>query len=112
MVPTVRVGRFSNRAEADVARGLLEAHGIEARVLADDAAGLRPDVAFGAGGIALAVHPDDAELAQELLDDTPVHAPRDPADGTPRRRWIPVAVALVVVAAWLLGVDATTGALR
>lgn len=117
MVPTVRVGRFLTRAEADVARGLLEAHGIEARVLADDAAGMRPDVAFGAGGIALAVHPDDATLAQELLDDTPVRLPRDPRDtggsgASRRRRWVVVAIALVVVVAWLLGVDATTGALR
>ncbi|MCH7861932.1 MAG: hypothetical protein IH998_09640 [Proteobacteria bacterium] len=110
MVPTVRVGRFLGRAEAEVARGFLEAQGIEARVLADDAAGLRPDVAFGYGGVTLAVHPDDVELAEELLaaaDATP-RAPRD-APRSLSRRLVPLALALMVAVAWLLGSDAITG---
>lgn len=109
MVPTVRVGRFLDRAEAEVARGFLEAQGIEARVLADDVAGLRPDVAYGYGGVALAVHPDDEELARELLADADAE-PRAPrARRGTVHRIVPLALALFVAVAWLLGSDAITG---
>lgn len=110
MVPTVRVGRFLTRAEADVARGFLEAQGIEARVLADDVAGLRPDVAFGYGGVSLAVHPDDQELAEELLADTEA-VPREPrvAPTGLARRLLPLALAVLVAVTWLLGTDSITG---
>lgn len=109
MVPTVRVGRFLTRAEADVARSYLEAQGLPASVLADDMAGIRPDGAYGYGGITLAVHPDDAELARQLLDDA---SPSDPAD-TPRRgparAALTALVGLLVAAGLLVGVDALRG---
>jgi hypothetical protein len=69
VVSAIRVGRFLSRAEADVARGLLVTHGIEAHVLGDDGAGVQPDISYGYGGVALAVHPDDEDEARELLAD-------------------------------------------
>lgn len=64
----VRVGRFLSRTEAEVARGLLETNGVPAVVLGDDAGGVHP-VGFADGGVALGVHPDDAEEAALLLAD-------------------------------------------
>jgi hypothetical protein len=77
-VATVRVGRFLTRAEADVARSMLEASGLEAVVLGDDGGGVHPAATYGHGGMALGIHPDDVEEARELLAD--VDAPLDRSD--------------------------------
>jgi hypothetical protein len=52
-VERVRVGRFSSRAEAQVARAMLSEHGIEATVVVDDVAGLHPELSLATGGITL-----------------------------------------------------------
>jgi len=52
--------------EAQVANGVLNGHGIDCYVAADDAGGLRPDQNF-LMGIRLMVKETDAEQAIELL---------------------------------------------
>lgn len=66
-----RIERFVTRADADLACGLLQAHGIHAYVSGDDAGGMRPDIAFGIGGTALVVDDEDLEDALALLDGVP-----------------------------------------
>lgn len=68
-VSTTRIGRFLSRAEAEVARGLLETNGVPAVVIGDDAGGVHPDISYGYAGVALGVHPDDVEEAAALLGD-------------------------------------------
>jgi len=63
-----RIQRFTDRTQADLARGLLVAHGIDAVVLVDDAGGMRPDISFGIGGVAVVVPDDQLAEALELLD--------------------------------------------
>lgn len=110
MTLTVRVGRFLNRAEAEVARGFLEAQGIEARVLADDMAGVRPDVAYGYGGVTLAIHPDDADDARELL--AQAEAPSGDPHVRRRGRFGTLVMLLLIVTiglGLLLGTDSLRG---
>ncbi len=108
------VGRFSSRGEADVARAMLSEHGIEARVDADDVAGLHPELSLATGGLALVVDDVDAEEARELLADVPDASPTADAGGTEvatagpgrrvRRR---VVAALLLLMAILLAVSVT-----
>ena len=58
---------FSYRHEADHAKSLLEAEGIASMVSADDAGGMRPDLAFGMGGVKLLVQKKNSEESQEIL---------------------------------------------
>jgi hypothetical protein len=93
-VATVRVGRFLSRAEAEVARGLLESNGVPAVVIGDDGGGVQPDISYGYGGVALGVHPDDGDEAVRLLAD--IDAPiarRELTSPGPRR------VTMLIVAA-------------
>ena len=57
---------FSNRIEADMAAGLLEAEGIEAWVMADDAGGTYPMLQF-VRGVRLMVFKEDEARAREIL---------------------------------------------
>jgi hypothetical protein len=101
-VASVRVGRFLTRAEADVARSMLEASGLEAVVLGDDGGGVHPAATYGHGGMALGVHPDDVDEARELLAD--VAAPLDRSElGAPTwrsRTGLVVALLLVLLLAY------------
>ena len=54
-------------AEADLARAILAANGIEAAVLRDDAGGMLPAMSL-LSEIRLVVAPEDAEAAREVLD--------------------------------------------
>jgi hypothetical protein len=56
-----------NEAEADLARAILAANGIEAAVLRDDAGGMIPAMSL-MSEIRLVVAPEDAEAAREVLD--------------------------------------------
>jgi hypothetical protein len=64
-VELVVVKTFLNRIDADLAKGALEANGIEASVRADDLGGTRP--AFWMGGVQLVVRADDVEAANAVL---------------------------------------------
>jgi hypothetical protein len=59
------VGMFLNRLDAELARGALEAAGIEAALSADDGAGTRPHLWMS--GVRLWVHVEDVERANEIL---------------------------------------------
>jgi hypothetical protein len=63
----VVVHTFSSRPEADVAKSALDAAGIDATVLADDAGGVQPGLWEGRG-VAIVVNRDDEQAAREILD--------------------------------------------
>lgn len=57
---------FTNAFDAELARSVLEAAGIDAIVRSDDAGGLHPGM-WTATGVRLLVRPDDAARAEEVL---------------------------------------------
>ena len=62
------VGSFSSRSQAELAAGMLVAHGIRAVVAGDDAGGIAPHVTFiSGGGYALSVRAEDVDEARTLL---------------------------------------------
>ncbi len=63
----VVVATFADRPEAELAKGALEAAGIDAVVRSDDSGGLRPAMTFS-NGAQLVVRAVDAEAAREILD--------------------------------------------
>lgn len=108
----VEVGSFTSRGHAEMAAGMLEAHGVRATVRGDDAGGAAPHVAVGAHGYRLAVDDEDAHVAEELLaGDVEVESSGEPASsarlGVLNRpgtlRWLVAALVVVVVAGVLLG---------
>jgi len=75
----VLVKTFASRPEAELAKGILEAGGIRAVVSADDAGGMRPELAFSRG-VRLLVKLADAARARELL------AGEEPPESAAERR--------------------------
>jgi len=65
--PTI-VRTFSDRGEAEIARSLLEAEGIEAMLSADDMDRKMPSFDLSAG-LQLVVPAGDVDRARELLDE-------------------------------------------
>jgi len=63
----VVVATFGDRSEADLAKGALEAAGIEAFVRSDDSGGMRPAMTFS-NGAQLIVRAGDVDAAREILD--------------------------------------------
>lgn len=61
----VVVGTYLTGLDADLARSVLEAAGVDCMVQADDCGGLRPHLWMG--GIALLVRREDREKAEEVL---------------------------------------------
>src|SRR5262249_7034122 len=61
------VKSFTDKGEAEIAKGLLEAEGIDAAIAADDLGSEGPGLTFGRP-IDLVVAAADAERAAELLD--------------------------------------------
>ena len=110
------VGRFSSRAEAELARGLLDSVGIQSFVRADDAGAMHPELAqIGKHGIALMVDPADADEARSLLDEVADEPSDWEEPDRPTRPGALIAVLLVVVlgVGFVIGVvDVTTGLLR
>lgn len=64
----VIVRTFTQRGEAEIARGLLEAEGIPAVITADDAGSTTPSLDFVLGA-ELVVESTDVERAREILDE-------------------------------------------
>ena len=79
--PTILRG-FTDRAEAEVARGLLETEGIEAAISADDLGAEGPGITFGKA-IDLVVEADDVARANELLDEAVANPDADAANDSP-----------------------------
>jgi hypothetical protein len=61
------VHTFTSRPEADMAKSALDAAGIEAMVLADDAGGTQPGLWEGRG-VAVVVNRENEQAAREILD--------------------------------------------
>lgn len=66
---------FATEVEAEIARAVLEAHGIPALVLHNDAGGMYPSLTF-VHGVRLMVRREDARVALMLLD-APVDEPEN-----------------------------------
>lgn len=67
MSDIVEVARFSSRFEANTALAQLQALGIKAQLVADDAGGALPSLTILAGGAQILVRAQDAEAAAEAL---------------------------------------------
>lgn len=73
----IRIERFTSRTDAEMARSVLEANGIEAYVSGDDAGGLHPELPYGIGGTAVVVADGRYADAIALLDEQFGSAPGD-----------------------------------
>ena len=62
----VAVGTYTNKIDADLAQGALEAADIDATITADDAGGQQPSLLMGKG-VRVLVRAEDAERAKEIL---------------------------------------------
>jgi hypothetical protein len=63
----VVVRTFGSGPEADMAKGALEAAGIDAMIQADTAGGMRPHLAWAGSGFKLLVREEGAGAARDLL---------------------------------------------
>jgi hypothetical protein len=61
---TIRI--FTSESEAKIAKGALEAFGIDCMISRDDCGGQRPHLTMG-DGIRLIIRCDDAERAEQVL---------------------------------------------
>ena len=66
--PLVVVHTFGTQPEADLAKGALEAAGIESMIRADTVGGMRPHVAWAGVGFQVLVRQDDEPAARDILD--------------------------------------------
>lgn len=73
MTDLVVVRTYVNYFEAEIARGALEAAGIDSMIRADDCGGTRPHLWMG--GVELLVRAGDVERADEVLSSEAVAAP-------------------------------------
>lgn len=80
--PLVVVETFATRMEAEIAKGALDAAGIESAIHTDDAGGLRPDLALRAG-VHLVVREEEAAQAAEVLSGTTALPDEGGDDGLP-----------------------------
>lgn len=63
----VVVKSFGNRAEAELAKGALEAAGIPAMTQADTVGGMREHIAWSGAGFQVFVREEDAAAARDVL---------------------------------------------
>lgn len=77
MTDLVVVGTYLTGIDAELARSVLEAAGVDCMVRADDCGGLRPHLWMG--GIELLVRREDRERAEEILDSIAREADAAPA---------------------------------
>ena len=66
----IPIKSYSSRMDADLAKAVLEANGIEAIVSADDAGGMEPWLATSQH-IQILVREEDASVARDLLEEPP-----------------------------------------
>jgi hypothetical protein len=64
----VVVHTFGSGSEAEMAKGALEAAGIDAMIQADTAGGMRPHLAWSGDGFKVLVREEDAEVARDVLE--------------------------------------------
>lgn len=63
----VVVQSFGNRAEAELAKGALQAAGIQAMTQADTVGGMREHIAWSGAGFQVFVREEDAAAARDVL---------------------------------------------
>ena len=63
----VVIHSFGNQLQADIAKGALEAAGIDAMIQSDSVGGMRPHVAWGGSGFKVLVRQEDAADARKVL---------------------------------------------
>lgn len=102
------VAVYGGRPAAEVARGLLQAHGIDANLLVDDSGGLAP-VAELTEGVRVIVRTDRAVEARELLA-ADHQATTDRADQPPAAAVRLTAAALAIVFVAMILYNALQGA--
>jgi Putative prokaryotic signal transducing protein len=66
----VVVQTFNSRPEAELARGTLEAAGIDAMVRADDGGTQEPALGWMGLGVQVIVRAEDADAARDILGET------------------------------------------
>jgi hypothetical protein len=67
-VNLVVVDAFGSGPEAEMAKSVLEAAGIDVMIQADSVGGMRPHVAWASGGYKLLVREEDVEEARQVLE--------------------------------------------
>lgn len=63
----VTIGRFGNPTDAEIARGLLKSHGIDAQVADSETASMAWQLVGAMGGVRLLAADDDAHRAKRVL---------------------------------------------
>lgn len=110
----VVVASCLSRIEAQLKRGALEAHGVRAIVVTDDAGGIHPQLALLADGAIRVVVPDhEADVARALLFDLDAGVHALPSTGDHERIDVPrrgagTALAAVALLAAMLAYRAVT----
>ena len=82
----VPVAVVSSRTEGDLIVGFLQAHGLTAAVVTDDAGGQEPQLQVQWNGVRVLVPPSDEAAARRLLDTTEDVADRSTGVEDPPRR--------------------------
>jgi hypothetical protein len=82
----VVVKSYGSRAEAELAKGALEAAGIPAMTQGDTVGGMREHIAWSGAGFQVLVREEHAAEARDVLDRT-VEDNSDEADGDSRSPW-------------------------
>lgn len=95
---TERVGHFSGRAQAQLACSLLADRGIRAEVVADDVAGMHPELTLATGGACLRVPRDQVEEARRVLEEAEGVDPVPPRRLALGWRLLGVAAAIALLA--------------
>lgn len=72
----ITIRTFTNETEAHLAKGALEAFGIDCMIARDDCGGQRPHLAL-TGGLRLLVRAEDAQSAAEALQAGPNESLQD-----------------------------------
>jgi Putative prokaryotic signal transducing protein len=67
MTEPVCIKRYNTRLEAEVVKSLLEAHGVQALIRADDEGGMIAPFTFSYKGVQLVVSEQDAQKALDVL---------------------------------------------
>ena len=62
---------FSSEIEAELAKGALEAEGVDSIISSDTAGGMRPHLAWAGSGFKLMVREDEVTIARTILEDAP-----------------------------------------
>jgi Putative prokaryotic signal transducing protein len=83
----VVVQSCGSQIEAELAKGALEASGIEAMIQADTAGRMREHLAWSGAGFKILVREEDAAAARDVLAPRPQIVEDDDADDDPPPTW-------------------------